>query len=803
MRTRVVMLIAMLALGPGAGLAQTPQPAGQAAATTRPLNGTLDIGPLLTGTDGDEARYERYRDTRDGVYTSFAANRLSSSYLFDATAYHIGYRDQRYTAAYTSGRARFNFNWTSIPLNFSYITRTPFTIAGSTLTLDDSAQRAVQGATISTTDGVVGVPCAPGGPPAVCGNPTQAAQALANRSIYNGLANPFDLQYKRDIANINLRYSATKAVDVDGAFTTTKRSGSQPWDASFAFNNAVELPQPIDQRTNDVDLGATWANQKAMFRVGWNGSFFNNKYQSLTWDNPIFLTDYNNGVNVYNCPASGPSGPWDCSGYSNGNGAGHGRMALAPDNSMNVFSATGMYHLPRRTTINGTAQFTDQSQNAALIPWTINDVINNPATYVNFPHLASLPRSTADASAKGINTLLNLSSRLSRSANLTVRYRYNRRDVQTPVFDATEYVRFDAVPEEAPEGLSPQFDNSHQFFDATVAFTPAGWGTIRVGYGYEGITREGRGFANDGEHTIRGSYDVYSNQYVTVRASADYGRRRGSGYVEAASGDDVGPGGTQPTLRYYDEADRNRTRGSLIFSANPLERVDLFFQVAGTKDEFLADDSCPVSRPGQLFGLHSQSIFNWNLGANFHPSDVVTLGASYGRDAFASFQVSRNANPPPDPTWTDPSRDWNLDNHDHINNVNVYVDVLRAIRNTDIRVAYDFNDSDNSFVHGGPRVDSLLAAAGQFIPLPNVTNTWHRVTADVQYFLNAHAGLGVGYYFEKLDVVDFNTIDTNGSVAFAGATGDPRIDYLGGLLMGYGNRPYTGSTVYVRALYRF
>ena len=91
----------------------------------------------------------------------------------------------------------------------------------------------------------------------------------------------------------------------------------------------------------------------------------------------------------------------------------------------------------------------------------------------------------------------------------------------------------------------------------------------------------------------------------------------------------------------------------------------------------------------------------------------------------------------------------------------------------------------------------------QFIPLPDVDNSWHRVTADVQYFVSARAGIGVGYYFETLDVSDFNTVDTNGPVGFAPETGTPRIDWLGGLYTGYGNRPYTGHTTYVRFLYRF
>jgi hypothetical protein len=77
------------------------------------------------------------------------------------------------------------------------------------------------------------------------------------------------------------------------------------------------------------------------------------------------------------------------------------------------------------------------------------------------------------------------------------------------------------------------------------------------------------------------------------------------------------------------------------------------------------------------------------------------------------------------------------------------------------------------------------------------------LNADVQYFFNSRTGLGVGYYFEKLDVTDFNTLDTAGPVGFAPETGDPRLDWLGGLTLGYGNRPYTGNTAYVRVLYRF
>jgi hypothetical protein len=40
-------------------------------------------------------------------------------------------------------------------------------------------------------------------------------------------------------------------------------------------------------------------------------------------------------------------------------------------------------------------------------------------------------------------------------------------------------------------------------------------------------------------------------------------------------------------------------------------------------------------------------------------------------------------------------------------------------------------------------------------------------------------------------------------VGFTEATGIPRIDYLGSLRTGYGNRPYEGHRVFARVLYRF
>ncbi len=810
MRHRLILSAAILMMSTGIGIAQTPTTpqtkppapaAAQAPAAPEPVVpslGSIDFGARITGTDGDAARYERYRDLRDGVSSLFQIGKETPSYFFDASASNVGYHDQRYQLDYQRHRMKFNFLFDAIPTNYSYDSVSPWAVNDSgVLTIDPALRQQVQNRT------AVGVPCAPGGPPASCSNPTQAAQALANRSIYATNLSEFDLATRRDTASLGLVYEATRNTDVNFTFSSTGKTGHQPWGASFAFNNSNEVPLPIDNRTNDITAGIAWANKRGMVRLNWDGSYFNQNIPSLTWDNPIRATDFNNGLQP-------PNGPYDPSGYSNGNGPAQGRMAMPPSNSMNVVSATALYKMARRTSVNGTLQFTTQSQNEALIPWTINPLITTPSVYALFPNLATLPRSTAEAEVKGINALLNFSSRIYKNLAFTARYRYNDRDVQTPEFDATEYVRFDAVPEETG-GPTEQFDSTRQTFDASATYTLGSLGAVRAGYSHDKWERHGRGFSDSADNIFRLSYDAYANQYVTIRAAYEESRRRGDGFIESGI-DYEGVGGTQEGLRYFDEADRDRRRTSLTVTLTPYETLDISITYAGGHDKFPADQFTPGR---SQMGLLDSDTNAFTFGVNYMPRQEVAFGGTYGHETYSSLQRSRNAAPLPSTEWLDPTRDWTLDNDESVNTFTLYADILKAVKNTDIRFAYDYMDSNNAFVHGGPRINQLdtntsvtgtSCSAGVsdcFEPLPPVTTTWNRISADLKYFFTRTVGVGFAYWYEKLDVMDFATIDANGSVAFTAPTGTVRVDYLGGLMTGYAARDYRGSTASVRLLYLF
>lgn len=797
MRIQTLSITAALAFLPAIAAAQTASPAQPASAPAPMIqpSGELDLGIRVTDTDVDTARYERYRDLRDGAATRFRFGKETDRYVFDASALNAGYHDQQYKVGYDRDRLQTAFTWDSIPLNFSYLSQTPYTVGDNgVLTLDRALRQQVEAKT------AVGVPCAPGAAPAACSNPTNATQALTNRSIYVNSATGYDLQQRRDTAAFAMKYLATPRLGFNVGFTSAKKSGSQPWGAAFAFNDAIELPLPMDNRTNDIEAGVEWANPKGMLRFAWNGSFFNNDIPTLTWDNPIRATDFNNGL----LP---PLGPFDPSGYSNGNTAAVGRMALWPDNSQHVFSGTALYKFPARTSINGTLQLTQQRNNTALIPWTTNSFMNSPAVLAAFPHLAHLPRDTAEAEVRGVNALINLNSRPVRNLTLTTKYRFNDRDNRTPGFDATEYVRFDSVPEEIEEGISHQFDVRRQTFDANASYGLGGAGALRAGYTRDQYERHGRGFSDVGENVFRVSYDTISNEYVSLRAGFERGQRRGSGFIESDI-DDEGPGGTQPGLRYYDEADRDRNRGTLTLTLTPVSSIDLSVAYAGGKDDF----NLEAGRFG-LLSADSQAV---TFSVDASPRDTVSIGATYGWEKLSSFQNSRNANPPPDASWFDATRDWNVDNTEKVNTASVYLDLAHALPKTDMHFSIDLMDSSNAFLFGGPRITQLntntfvtgaapctAGVSDCFEPLPDVDTRWTRFTADVRYFFATKVGVGFGVLFENLDRLDFATIDGNGSVGFTAPTDTVRIDYLGALVTGYSPRPYRGVSGFLRLLYKF
>ena len=784
MRTRLMLSTAVLLLA-FTGVARAQQTSAATAAAPA-LTGTFDLGARGSSVDGDKARWERYRDLRDGVTTKGDLGKETDAYKLRFRVSNAGYRDQKYVLDYNRfGKVKFTASWDSVPLNYSYDSKTPWKDTGNNVwTLDMATRLAVQNKTI---------------PAPYIGIGSTAADFLKS-SIYNTIAVPFKMQARRDVLSVGLKYKMTDALGVNLAFTSTKKSGNQPYGASFAFNVANELPMSLDNRTNDLTAALEWTRATdGMLRVAYDGSWFNNAFSSLTWDNAYRATDYTTGKPVVNIT----NGPWDNSAYSNGNGAAVGRLALPPSSTLSTFSLLGLYKLPMHSAINGQLAITSMKQDDAILPFTTNSVLNTAAVWAIAPGLKQLPRATAQAEVKAVNGVLNYSTRPNQYFGFDMRYRFNDHKDRTPPWDYSYNVRFDGVPEYVPGEQTEELDVRTNTVETSATFNVIPNASLKASYIFDDVKRTGRAFSNMSDYTYRLSIDTYGNQYFMLRGVFESTKRVGDGFSEAS----IEEGGAQPGLRFYDEADMDRTKSTAILTITPNQKMALNFAFAAGDDKYKGE--------GHAFGLLSNKNTTFSGGIDLYPMDGVTLGGLYAHEEFKANQKSRNANPISGvvgayESWFDANRDWSLDNNETVKNFNLYLDLSKALKNTDIRFSYDYSDSNNAFIHSGPRIQELstntFLTAGDAKPcatgltscfeaLPNVTNTWQALKLDMKYMFTKKVGAGFGYWYEKLEISDFATLNN--------ADGSARIDPLGAIQTGYGNRPYTAQTGLARLIFIF
>ena len=188
----------------------------------------IDFGGRVTALEGNGARFQRLRDLRDGP----KLNRLRFARRADAWNVRVavdraGYRDQRYAASLTRyGSLKVDFTWDQVPLFYASAALTPYrSVSPGELRLDPSLRALVQGRTSTT-------------------------------QVFGGALESFDLRSRRDVASLRLLYSATRQLDLTVSFTSTNRTGTQPYGASFGFNNAVEVAALVASRANDLNAAA-------------------------------------------------------------------------------------------------------------------------------------------------------------------------------------------------------------------------------------------------------------------------------------------------------------------------------------------------------------------------------------------------------------------------------------------------------------------------------------------------------------------------------------------------------------------
>lgn len=744
MRTTPMILIgALLLVSVGAAQAQQEQsaPSSQTTAqaatpstpatTLSPKLGQVDFGFRSDSVSGDPARYQRFRDLRQGAFVDrFRFNKETDSWLFNANARNVGYRDQQFGASYRSiGKLKLDFDWTQIPLYISGDTRSLYTNAGNgNMVIDNSIQQSIQDA----------------------GAATSAATIARLTTVLAG-APGFDMRSRRDVGTFNLVYSLNRDVDFKFNLKNSNRTGynlmSFGFGTSPGLNPVVEFGVPTDDRTTDIKGGVEFANARGLLSLGYTGSWYNNSIPTVQFDNPMRAQDI----------SGGPS---------------FGRVVMWPTNSSVAVNVNGSYKLAPRTRANAFISIGRWNQNEPLAPSTSNTALVAPP----------LERNSAEAKADIVSMVYNLNSRPTQSLWLNAKYRYYDYNNKSALFESGQLVGDWALGTVIWEN-EPSSMKRHTL-DLDASCSPYSYLGFDAGYSRESSDRTYRIFEKTDEDTFRVAVDSTGNQYVTLRAKFERSKRTGSGFDEALL-DEVGE---QPGMQHYDIADRTRNRTTATLTITPVAQFDVNASVSTGHDDYTNSG----------FGLRDNKNNTWSVGFDVVPTETVNFGLNYGREKYTALQYSRTANPAPDPTYTDATRDWWMDQDDTVKTFTASLDLLKALPKTDIRIGYDISDGDATYVYNMKPEQKVFTT----VPLAQLAPLKNKLTdgrVDLQYFVRPNLALGVAYWYQDYKVDDFAL---NGTVlnqlnplnASTGAS-------TASIYSGYLYRNYTAHTGWLRMTY--
>jgi hypothetical protein len=242
-------------------------------------------------------------------------------------------------------------------------------------------------------------------------------------------------------------------------------------------------------------------------------------------------------------------------------------------------------------------------------------------------------------------------------------------------------------------------------------------------------------------------------------------------------------------LLHFDIADRDRDLFTLAATVFPVNGLSITFSAGDGNDSY----------PTANFGLVSAKHKTYGVGFDFDPVEHVNMSLSFNQDTYDSLQFSRTANPAPDPSFTDPGRDWSDTAADKTYNVIGALRLSNLCHNKfDINIGYDYTRGRGSYVYGTNQApfDPVVPTTISPLPvqLPELSNDYVRTTAEFTYRFTPKFSLGFSYWYEDFKVADLAL----------GPTTVPDLNLsTTDILMGYQYLPYTAHSYLMKATVRW
>jgi hypothetical protein len=233
-------------------------------------SGSVEAGGIHTGGDDRSQGFRANKDLRSGLYVNnfaFAAEKPKDARFAEAVGGGLGRNDQFY---------RFQFGRYNDWKVTGFYDETPQLFTASYRSLWNGL-----GSGSLTLSSLT-----PGG---------TANAATTQTNIQNVLAatGNSELEVIRRKAGLRFDTNLDDFWKFYASFTNDKRKGSQPFGAVFGGGGGggnIEIPQSIDYETRDFLAGVQFSDSVSSFNFRVSASFFRNDIDTMTFQNPLFVT---------------------------------------------------------------------------------------------------------------------------------------------------------------------------------------------------------------------------------------------------------------------------------------------------------------------------------------------------------------------------------------------------------------------------------------------------------------------------------------------------------------------------------
>jgi MtrB/PioB family decaheme-associated outer membrane protein len=596
------------------------------------ISGETVVG--VTGQDEDPVNSAKFSEFRD-VPSGFTADRLFLSwspkqgFFFDLRAFDVSQRDQRGAVAF--GKQDLwtgSITWAENPRLWSDQARQLYARQpDGVFTLDDALQSAIQAgaASVDTT-------------PADGQWDAGTKGAIVKSAIQNS-AQEVSVGWQRKTDGLGFLLTPGRHWTFSVSAQRERRAGTIPQTLGMYFAlSPSEVAAPLDFRTDWETLGAEYAHKRFNLGVQLTGSQFVTGFNSLTWDDQLFLND-----TFVNATTADPA---------------RGRLTLANDNRLAQGTIYGGVNLPGHTRIDATVSRSETTQDDPFLPMTTNTLLSP----------APLPAASYDGKYDITLASVRVSSRPTRNVRWSAWLRSWDYNNKSPEVTFADYVMTDyQIPlcSNANEcgattnhiaRRSLPYGWQRTNFGASAGVRPVQWLDVSGSLERENLKRDFSAVTDSHEDTAKLAVDFDVADWLTIRTTARRQERRADAYdaeynLESFPIGEAIVAASNEGMRRFIWTDRNRDQYNLSLDFNAGKAVSIYAETTYTRDLYLDPDT--GKHVGSSITIQEDRDFNGT------PESINLLLAGRTDDKYLSYTLGFGVTPGPrfslsaDYTWED------------------------------------------------------------------------------------------------------------------------------------------------------